>query len=580
MRIICNIKSVIAIVIVIFVFAIVGSGWAFPSAPALSLEQEGNHMTIRWTHVEGSHEYILSYAPYPNADYIGRINLRKQEELSFSLWPGAALYVFVQARNDEGLSPYSNIEYFLYQEEPVVDAEEEPIGNATHFTIVDTGQDQCYNSNGTPVSCSGSSGAIPGQDANYQGIQPSYTDNGDGTVTDDNTGLMWQKSPDTDGDGDIDAEDKLTWDQAVAGAGTLTLGGFTDWRLPTIKELYSLIQFNGLDPSGVDQDDTSTLTPFIDTDYFDFAYGDTSAGQRIIDSQYMSATKYVSTTMNGDETLFGVNFADGRIKGYGLSMRGTDKTFFVIYVRGNENYGMNEFVDNSDGTVSDLATGLMWMQNDSGSFNSGDDGNGAMNWEQSLKWAESMAYAGYSDWRLPNAKELQSIVDYSRSPSTTGSAAIDPLFNVTTISDESGGNNYPFYWTGTTHANMHNGMNAVYLAFGEALGWMQFSIGEDYTLMDVHGAGAQRSDPKVGDAADYPHGHGPQGDVIRIYNYVRLVRDISNDGENVPEDSDSDDLDTEENIDDTSEPYEGISFPASPLPLPSANHNGLPIAVI
>lgn len=42
--------------------------------------------------------------------------------------------------------------------------------------------------------------------------------------------------------------------------------------------------------------------------------------------------------------------------------------------------------------------------------------------------------------------------------------------------------------------------------------------------MDVHGAGAQRSDPKIGKASDYPEGDGPQGDVIRIDNYVRLVR--------------------------------------------------------
>jgi hypothetical protein len=42
---------------------------------------------------------------------------------------------------------------------------------------------------------------------------------------------------------------------------------------------------------------------------------------------------------------------------------------------------------------------------------------------------------------------------------------------------------------------------------------------------DVHGAGAQRSDPKSGNPADYPTGHGPQGDVVRIYNYVRPVRD-------------------------------------------------------
>jgi hypothetical protein len=42
--------------------------------------------------------------------------------------------------------------------------------------------------------------------------------------------------------------------------------------------------------------------------------------------------------------------------------------------------------------------------------------------------------------------------------------------------------------------------------------------------VDVHGAGSQRSDPKAGDPAMFPHGRGPQGDVIRIYNYVRLVR--------------------------------------------------------
>jgi hypothetical protein len=42
---------------------------------------------------------------------------------------------------------------------------------------------------------------------------------------------------------------------------------------------------------------------------------------------------------------------------------------------------------------------------------------------------------------------------------------------------------------------------------------------------DVHGAGAQRSDPKAGDTADFPMGDSPQGDAIRIYNYVRLVQE-------------------------------------------------------
>ena len=315
----------------------------------------------------------------------------------------------------------------------------------------------------------------------------------------------------------------MSYDNAVAWAASFTLAGYSDWRLPTIKELYSLILFSGTDPN-VESNDTSNLTPFIDTDYFVFNYGDESDGERIIDSQYVSATKYVSTTMGGDETVFGVNFADGRIKGYPVSdpRTGGGKLFYAIYIRGNNDYGKNDFTNNEDGTITDRATGLMWCRSDSGS---------GMNWQEALAWVQqknSENYLGYSNWRLPDAKELQSIVDYSRSPATTNSAAIDPIFKVTGITDEGGNGNYPCFWSGTTHANQQGGNSATYVAFGEALGWMQAPWGGDAELMDVHGAGAQRSDPKSGDAAEWPYGRGPQGDVIRINNFVRLVRTVDN----------------------------------------------------
>lgn len=384
------------------------------------------------------------------------------------------------------------------------------------YAIVDTGQTACYD-DGEVITCPESNEAFYGQDAQFDGNQPSFTDNGDGTVTDNVTGLMWQQSPDTDGDDDIDASDKLSYDEAVVGASSLDLGGYTDWRLPTIKELYSLIDFTGKDPSGYECTDTSGLIPFIDTTYFDFAYGDTNAGERIIDAQYASSNLYVASTANdGGGTLFGVNFADGRIKGYGLTLFGRDKTFFVIYVRGNTDYGQNDYTDNDDGTITDSATGLMWTQGDSGQ---------GLNWEEALAWVEEKNaenYLGYSDWRMPNAKELQGIVEYTCSPDTTGSAAIYPLFNATTITNEAGQPDYPFYWSSTTHANWTDisGAYGVYVAFGRAMGYMNGA------WVDVHGAGAQRSDPKSGDPDAFPTGHGPQGDAIRIYNYVRLVRTV------------------------------------------------------
>ena len=101
--------------------------------------------------------------------------------------------------------------------------------------------------------------------------------------------------------------------------------------------------------------------------------------------------------------------------------------------------------DNGDCTVTDRATGLVWSQSDSGV---------GMDWASALAWVaakNSSNYLGHSDWRLPNAKELQSIVDYGRSPDTTGSAAIDPVFGVTSITNENGKLDYPFYWTSTTH---------------------------------------------------------------------------------------------------------------------------------
>jgi hypothetical protein len=307
--------------------------------------------------------------------------------------------------------------------------------------------------------------------------------------------------------------------------------------------------------------DTSRLTPYLETKFFKFAYGNTSTGERVIDSQYASSTTYVGKSVRGFGKLFGVNFADGRIKGYDLFMPGggVEKTFFVLCVRGNPSYGTNEFHDNGDGTITDRATDLMWSKADSGH---------GMNWQDALAWAQKKnaeKFLGHDDWRLPSVKELQSIVDYTRSPDTSQSPAIDPILTCTTITNENHQTDYPFYWSATTHAGMRGGAAAMYVAFGRAAGWMspraaaggpperRVSSGvgpggppgsrpgplpgpgraggaepggqaADYRYVDVHGAGAQRSDPKSGDPRMFPYGRGPQGDVIRIFNFVRLVR--------------------------------------------------------
>jgi len=397
---------------------------------------------------------------------------------------------------------------------------------ALPYTIVDTNQTTCYGDTAS-ITCPSPGQPFYGQDAQYTGNQPSYTTSGDGlTVYDNNTGLTWTQTPDLDGDGEIDADDKLTYSEASTYdiiLNTAEYGGFDDWRLPTIKELYSLMDFNGVDPSGYNGSDTSWLTPFIDDNYFDVGFGDTNANERIIDGQYCTSTIYAGTVMNQQQAMMGLNLIDGRIKGYPTN----NKTFYVYFVRGNTDYGVNDFVDNADGTVTDLSTGLMWQQ---------DDSVLGKDFQDALDYAENLSLAGHDDWRLPNAKELHSILDYSRSPATDGTAAIDPVFNCTGITDEEGGSDFPFYWSSTTHVNMsanNYGRWAAYLCFGTAYGYMTQPVPPfTTTFMDVHGAGAQRSDPKYDDGTDYSSGHGPQGDVVRIYNHVRCVRDVELCGDN------------------------------------------------
>jgi len=359
-----------------------------------------------------------------------------------------------------------------------------------------TGQTACFNGN-AQIVCPSRAQAYYGQDGNNPGPAPRLRDNGDGTATDQNTGLMWTRLPTA----------PIGWTDAQAGAGQLRTGGYSDWRLPTIKELYTLIDFG----RGYFSTVSATSVPFIDTTVFDFAY---TTGDRFFDVQEWSATPYVATTMNNDATVFGVNFADGRIKGYPRYRPGSNGTvpqqLRARYVRGPA-YGLNQYADNGNGTVTDAATSLTWQQIDDGM---------TRDWREALAYCAALNLGAAADWRLPNAKELHTIVDYRRAPATTGTAAIAAPLQTSAVES--------YYWTSTTIADGPTDVKyrrAAYFAFGRALGWMAMPPGSgNLQLLDVHGAGSQRADFKTGDPTDYPQGLGPQGDEVRIRNAVRCVR--------------------------------------------------------
>lgn len=105
-----------------------------------------------------------------------------------------------------------------------------------------SGQTTCWNSSGSVIACAGT-----GHDGeNQAGATLAYADNGDGTVTDLNTGLMWEKLSD---DGSIhDKDNHYDWNDAfaveVAALNTPScFAGYCDWRVPNVKELQSIVNY-------------------------------------------------------------------------------------------------------------------------------------------------------------------------------------------------------------------------------------------------------------------------------------------------------------------------------------------------
>ena len=206
-----------------------------------------------------------------------------------------------------------------------------------------------------------------GEDSDYTINAPELIDNLDGTITDKITGLMWQK---VDGG-------EMTHSSALQYADSLTLGSFTDWRLPIAFEIYSIqnLQVNN---------------PALNTTYFTKS-----------NAEYW----WTSDLQVNDNSRVWVSNAGGGIgnhlKSETISAGGT-KRYHARAVRNiKENISLQkrfEVID--DDVVVDSLTGLMWQRKIS---------NNPMTWENALAFSEQLSLGNYNDWRLPNIKELHSI---------------------------------------------------------------------------------------------------------------------------------------------------------------------------
>lgn len=159
--------------------------------------------------------------------------------------------------NGDGLLDISDVLYlarYLFTEGREIAA----VSCASGCALPATGQTTCYIGVQPWDEIDCASVEFPGQDGSYRAGCPTegrFVDNGDGTVTDNCTGLMWQQATaDVNGDGEItDAEhpagDSVDWQHALQYCESLESAGHTDWRLPNVIELQSIVDYERFDPA-------------------------------------------------------------------------------------------------------------------------------------------------------------------------------------------------------------------------------------------------------------------------------------------------------------------------------------------
>ncbi len=301
------------------------------------------------------------------------------------------------------------------------DDDTEPDDDASRPTapVPRSGQTKCFNANYEVVDCEKCRDR-PGQDGAIQAgtewPEQRFKDNKQhGTITDLLTGLTWLRNPDAYGE--------VTWDQARVLAENLHDGchGLCDgskkgeWRLPTIRELFSIVDYGQADPivpaslpnrecvvQAIYWSSTTLLADPTQAWMMTFGIGPTVF--------MLKSTKNCFWPVKGVSTSVPKT---GQSQTFGFDTTGQDG---AIGNRWGVEWPERRFLlgENGLGTVTDALTGLVWLQN-ANPF-------GWVTWEEALKKCLDVCDgikglkdgSKKGDWRLPNVKEMESLVDYGR----------------------------------------------------------------------------------------------------------------------------------------------------------------------
>jgi len=344
------------------------------------------------------------------------------------------------------------------------------------INLPQTGQTKCWDQYGSEIPCAGT-----GQDGDIKaGVawpEPRFTDNGDATVTDNLTGLVWAQDGNLMHTRNPELEERfggVAFQNALDYLTKLndeSYCGKSDWRLPNVNELESL--FNANEP--------------VNADWL--------SNQGFINAQalnYWASTTNAANTYNAWTIDMGIN--NGCVTNYGIKTGSNlvwpvrsgeqcdnaaiclprtgqstcyDKysPYDPIICAGTGQDGdtltgvawpQPRFTDNGD-TVTDNLTGLIWTKN---ANVPGDH----KTWQEALDYVKGMNTGtnpnfGYTDWHLPNRKEIYSLIDFSQS--NPALPANYPFTNVKFGDSDC-------YWSSTSHTSGQYASDAwyVYMLYG------------------------------------------------------------------------------------------------------------------
>ncbi|MGA9109983.1 MAG: DUF1566 domain-containing protein [Smithella sp.] len=295
-------------------------------------------------------------------------------------------------------------------------------------SLAETGQTSCYDASGNTIACTGT-----GQDGALQeGVAwPSsrFTNNGDGTITDKLTGLMWTQNANTPGPAGCSpggAQPFETWQGSltyVACLNTNSYLGYTDWRLPNVNELNSLVNAGQVDTADwlnnvgfsnvqINEYWSSTSGTIVgDARCVDMIEGDLTQAATGFTFPVWPVRMGPAGTVNLPQT--------GQMSCYNAS--GT-----VVACTGTGQDGALQegvawpsprFTNNNDGTITDNLNGLMWTQNADAPGPAGCTPGTTVTWQGALNYAACLntnSYLGYNDWRVPNREELRTLINYGQ----------------------------------------------------------------------------------------------------------------------------------------------------------------------